>query len=400
MILLCCFGAVSAESYILMILWLWRIFPTTAIALYPLFLCVGGGGVVFAAIILTVVADVCPSHLRYDLFSMAGYPFIKFNNVSSTRIFFGMGVMVLITELVAPPIGSLIMTTFNAYISYATTIPIRLLSFLFPLVIPETKAKDASNGSPEQPLSDSDSIEPAKRHHFLRKLDELLSHLRSDVLPLITRTPLLLGMMSLLIEEFARTQGEFLLQYMTIRFGWRYSQAAYLVSFKALVHIALLCTVLPFVHAWLGKRYGHPEKANLILAKGSVFFLILGPVISGLADKQEGIFVALVVFTLGSGFTAGIRSFLTSLVAKNETALLYTMLSVFANLGGLIGTPLIGLIFSAGIRKGGAAMGLPFFVGAALYFLSGLSVWFLTVPLRTTDEEGDENAEQQQQRSD
>jgi MFS family permease len=72
-ILLCCFGALFAEAYTITVLWFWRIFPTYAIAVFPLFLCIGGGGVVFAAVILTVVADVCPSHLRYDLLQFSKF---------------------------------------------------------------------------------------------------------------------------------------------------------------------------------------------------------------------------------------------------------------------------------------------------------------------------------------
>jgi len=39
--------------------------PVTLIFFFPVFLLIGGGGPVFAAVITAVVADVCPSHLRY-----------------------------------------------------------------------------------------------------------------------------------------------------------------------------------------------------------------------------------------------------------------------------------------------------------------------------------------------
>ena len=46
------------------------------------------------------------------------------------------------------------------------------------------------------------------------------------------------------------------------------------------------------------------------------------------------------------------------------------------------------LAFAAGIGAGnGITIGLPFFVGAALYLVSGLSVWFLKTPQNTTQEE-------------
>jgi len=62
--LLCCFGAFFSEAWVFMVFWLWRVFPVVAIFAFPVFLLIGGGGPVFAAVITAVVADVCPSHLR------------------------------------------------------------------------------------------------------------------------------------------------------------------------------------------------------------------------------------------------------------------------------------------------------------------------------------------------
>jgi len=63
--LLCCFGALFAETWGFLVFCLWRIMPVTLIFFFPVFLLIGGGGPVFAAVITAVVADVCPSHLRY-----------------------------------------------------------------------------------------------------------------------------------------------------------------------------------------------------------------------------------------------------------------------------------------------------------------------------------------------
>ena len=78
---------------------------------------------------------------------------------------------------------------------------------------------------------------------------------------------------------------------------------------------------------------------------------------------------------IGSGFGAAARSFLTSLVPKHETALLYTMFSLFASLGMLSGAPLLSYAFSFGIRLGGWMLGLPFFVATFMYVLCAGFVW-------------------------
>lgn len=86
-------------------------------------------------------------------------------------------------------------------------------------------------------------------------------------------------------------------------------------------------------------------------------------------------------------------SYLTSIVPKHETALLYTMISIFTSLGAMTGAPLMALTFAAGIGRSGVPRGLPFFVGAALYFISGFGVWFLKTPQNATDGQRDKNSE-------
>jgi len=312
-------------------------------------------------------------------------------NFYRTRVFFLLAIVLMITELISPPTGAILMDTIGAQASYGISVALRLLSFLFPLFIPETNPKDSRDNASFEPPDVTDSVNtPSKRSLLRKKLDDALAHVRTDVYPLISQPMVLFGMFSLLINTFARSISEFVLQYMTIRFHWRYADGVWLLSFTAAVNIALLCTVLPLAHWYLDKRYGNAERANLLFAKASVVFLIAGPVILGVSERANGIFVAIVVFTFGQGFGAAMRSFLTSLVSKNQTALLYTMISIFSSLGTLVGTPLIGLVFSFGIKKGGAAIALPFFVCAALYFCSGLSVWFMKPPKVNSDEERDQ----------
>lgn len=103
--------------------------------------------------------------------------------------------------------------------------------------------------------------------------------------------------------------------------------------------------------------------------------------------------LGIVITTLGSGLPATLRSYLTLIVPKHERALLYTMILLFTDLGAVLGEPLMALVLAAGIGAGkGIAMGLPFFLGAALYFISGLCIWFLKAPRNTTQEESDENS--------
>lgn len=85
---------------------------------------------------------------------------------------------------------------------------------------------------------------------------------------------------------------------------------------------------------------------------------------------------------------------MTSLVPKNEIGLLYTIMVIFDSIGALTATPLLAYSFSYGISKGGMLIGLPFFIVAVMYCISGVSVWCLRARAESEDAEdcGEEEA--------
>jgi hypothetical protein len=145
-------------------------------------------------------------------------------------VLFFMTVILLVSEIVSPPVGSLLMDRFDAYVPYAATIPIRIASFLFLLIIPETSPKlKTGEISPPENVSVAEievADEPSSMGPLRQKIDRLLSHIQMDVVPLITRGPIILSLIAILVGNFARTVSDLLLQYMTVRFDWRWSQVS------------------------------------------------------------------------------------------------------------------------------------------------------------------------------
>ena len=88
---------------------------------------------------------------------------------------------------------------------------------------------------------------------------------------------------------------------------------------------------------------------------------------------------ALIVSSLGTGYYSAIRSFVTSLVEKDEIGLLYSVIGMIDSVGTLVATPLVTIAFSFGVRRGGLLMGLPFFVVGALFAICGVVTWSLGV---------------------
>jgi len=177
--------------------------------------------------------------------------------------------------------------------------------------------------------------------------------------------------------------------------------------------MVIFALIMPFVMRLLLLRLKNPQMVDLKVAQNAIIFLIVGSITMGLAPSiptfaigksrlhflfaSQGLIIArrlaLVVYCLGSGYYSAIRSFVTSLVEKDEIGLLYTVIGMIDSIGTLVATPLVTIAFSFGVRTGGLLMGLPFFVVGALYMFSGVMTWCLKATKIDEDEEEEEHEE-------
>lgn len=315
------------------------------------------------------------------------------------------------------------------YIAYFISIPLLLVPMLILMLIPNTNPQKQTLEDTTHSNAASENVietEGARsiRLQTMQKLRNLLSHFKRDLLPLLRSTTILRGMFGILLVTFALLLGEVLMQYMHVRFHWSYEEVGYclvlgghicheakwckatfILSFDAASKIIVLCTFLPLLHTILIKAFDSPDEANLVLGKVSVVFHGVGTFIMGISNTPTGLFagsfpcssstmhyvnpwaLGIAISALGTGFGAAIRAFLTSLVPKHETAVLYTLISVFGALGALTGGPFLQYLLSIGIRVGGWIMGLPFFFASGLYIICGIGIWTLRVPRPMTPEE-------------
>jgi hypothetical protein len=56
-----------------------------------------------------------------------------------------------------------------------------------------------------------------------------------------------------------------------------------------MMHIIVLCALLPYLHGWLVVKTKDSATADLLLGRGSVAFLTLGALGMGLAGTSTGI---------------------------------------------------------------------------------------------------------------
>ena len=81
---------------------------------------------------------------------------------------------------------------------------------------------------------------------------------------------------------------------------------------------------------------------------------------------------------------------MTTLVPEQDVALLYTLFGTAGAIGQLIASPLLQFTLAIGIKVGGMAIGLPFFIIAVMYGLNTVLVWALKLrPSKPDREDGE-----------
>ena len=108
--------------------------------------------------------------------------------------------------------------------------------------------------------------------------------------------------------------------------------------------------------------------------------------------------IAIMFYTLGTGFRGALESFLASLVRPDEMATLYVAVSVVDTMGEGIVDVAFAAIYGVGLKKGhrddnrGGGrndfyLGLPFLFASLLFAVSGILSGFLRVKKAEGDEE-------------
>ncbi|KAI1779475.1 hypothetical protein F4818DRAFT_141652 [Hypoxylon cercidicola] len=165
----------------------------------------------------------------------------------------------------------------------------------------------------------------------------------------------------------------FVVQYTSTRFGWSLEGAGILLSLRAAINIVLLLILLPACSSLLLSRRMPfrltSTTKDLLLARISVVLLISGALLP--ATSSKGSFVAgLVVFTLGTGFSAQCRALILALVDSEHAARLSSLITIFDAYSSLWAGPSLTQLFTEGNKLKEYWLGL-LYIGVA--FLCSLA---------------------------
>ncbi|KAJ5908771.1 hypothetical protein N7495_001453 [Penicillium taxi] len=381
----------------IVVLWFSDIFPLRAIWLSCLGWLIGGGPVVAFAIIWTMMADVTTDSERATLF-------------------FQFAIVSMGADFVTSAFSSYLMTL-NPWIPFLVGFAIVLGGLGFILVLPETKhvmpprspepsnveLSELSNMEPKDDLpkphlpephhseSDVEGAQdheshmtwsyPSRQHSSLwAKFCASLHFYVKPYLFILNRKSVLLLLTAFLVYRLSRGSSWFLTQYISTRYSWTLAQANLLVSCRPTISIPLFLFVLPM----LKKHYFTPRHSatqkDLYLARASIFCLTLGTLGIGLSPTISTLIPSMIVQASGSGFVFLTRSIITTLVERDETARLYTVVEIIQSIGNVVASLSITTVFQLGLRLGGFWIGLAWMMTSTLFCMVGVSIFLFQLP--------------------
>ncbi|EGX91870.1 MFS transporter, putative [Cordyceps militaris CM01] len=330
-------GAALAAAFVVFVCSFPALFSPRLVWLSSAFTFIGGGVPVFNAMIFALLSDAVDESKRSTTF------FYMNATPIGTQVLGGVAAFLLMR--VSPWLCIYCGASFSAMAT--------LIAFLFP-------ASVLSGKFVEQEVTDTAEIQTLWGH---------LQQLRDAFLWFTRENFVTISLLStLLVTTLGRSAPDILLQYITKRYGWTWSDASLLVSIHWFITLLLLAIILPSITQFLIQGKGLPsQRTDLLLARISIIASSIGAFFIGLSSNIPFLTVGLGLFTLSYAYPMLARSLLASVVDSRHTDVMYTTISIFEALGSIIAGPLLSASFRQGLSWGTDWLGLPFLLAGVLF---------------------------------
>ncbi|PWY74355.1 MFS general substrate transporter, partial [Aspergillus heteromorphus CBS 117.55] len=376
----------------LAVMWFPDVFPLRAVWASSLAWLFGGGPVVAFAIIWTMMSDVSTEEER-------------------AAIFFRFGVASMGADFASSAASSWLMSL-DPWLPLLIGWSLAVIGMFFALSLPETmhvrpvrsekQSMEMSQVSPgdseyksvpskeqeQESFSDDETIQ-GEVHAFAKTTTRrsffamIKYRLRAYFAPysfILRNKQIMLLLTAFLVYRLSRGSSWFLVQYISTRFKWTLAEANFLMSFKPALTIPLFLFILPAISRQLLKSM-KPTQKDLRLMRISIGLLAVGTLGIGLSSSVSMLIPSLVLQTSGSGFVFLTRSLITTLVNREETARLFTIIEVLQSVGNVIASLSITTVFQIGLEIGGPWIGLAWMMTATAFTMRGSGIApFLPLP--------------------
>lgn len=160
-------------------------------------------------------------------------------------------------------------------------------------------------------------------------------------------------------------------------------QAAYLLSFRAATNLVAMAVFVPIVNIVLLKVVRLPSHwADLWIARGSIILTALALFIMGIAAYPALLILGLLVFNLGTGYGAAMRSVSVHVIggqSSPDVGRLFSVIAIVESLGAMVAGPALAMIFEWGISMGEPWIGMPYIVSAGVFVLMTVVAFMISV---------------------
>lgn len=192
----------------------------------------------------------------------------------------------------------------------------------------------------------------------------------------------LIALFLFIVPTFRPITTHVLLQYMSVRFQWHFSDSTILISEIAVINIVLFLFFVPKLIQWIQTNFEIPsDEVDLGIVRASLLFLFIGSLLiwwspsprfivlgmsTAFIHQQYSLmtFIALAIFASGFGVRVSLFSFATSLVETSIRAQLYGVIQIMENIGFLMASPILQGSWARALDLQGRWLPLPFLVVA------------------------------------
>lgn len=339
-----------------------RNLPLQLVWLSSVFLILGGGPIVATALGVTMISDIAPPEKR-------------------TGVFLYLTASTLVAELLAPIMAAALMKKGN-WLPLLLSLSIIAMAVIMGALFPETlHLRDLPDPLEEEDTEPIELQPPPKSSG--NRFQAQLVHL-CDAVRFVRRDyTLALVVFTFLANRLGRQSLSLLIRYASQRYGWSIRQASYLLSVRAGANLVALVLIVPFVDLLLIKKLEMTAyKADLIIARGSIVLTTISFLIMGISATPFLLVLGLIVYNLGTGYTAAMRSVSIAIAggrASPDIGRLMAVIAIMEGFGAMLSGPLLNTCFQWGMRLGRAFLGLPFVFSGSIFVLVSVVTFMISI---------------------
>ncbi|KAK0625798.1 major facilitator superfamily domain-containing protein [Immersiella caudata] len=303
---------------------------------------IGGGPMVFTSMMYTAIADVSTDEQR-------------------TAMFFYIGAVLMGGSLVSHPITYLAMQV-GTWFAWTAGLSLCAGATVVVFCMPETLDKTAAAKVDPVPLTETERLPLLDRAkavsvHTFRVIRWLFWEQRLVGFLLLSLTFEILGKgATAAIQQL----------YISKRYHLTFAEADLMDTVSLIAILVVLTIILPYLSHFLLAHGWSSRAKDLRLAQGSALLTALGCLLMAVAETIPVVSVALVIYSLGVGYTFMIRGLMTSLAGGKDIGLLYSSIGFVEAVALMSAAPFYSYLFKIGMSWGGRWVGLPYLVAGVI----------------------------------